>query len=137
MLVEISGYRMAWIARVKKGEAKTLVPTGWAGVGGNGSHPPKSIQALAKRSQGFVDNALLNRQPEVLQNLHLDPGQKSWHSDASKQGYASFVVLPLLLEKDPLGALVIYAAEPDAFADPETGPLMAIAREISRKLEPE
>jgi len=136
MLVEVAGYRLAWMGQVNEGEAKTLVPAAWAGFEDDGTVPPKSVHTLAKRSQRFVETALHNRRPVVIQNIHSDPAHKSWRMDAQKQGYNSFVVLPLRQGNDPLGVLVIYAAEADAFVDPETEPLMALAAGISQVLEP-
>jgi PAS domain S-box-containing protein len=135
LLVEAAGYRIAWIGRVIPGEAMTLEPTGWAGMDDGASLSPKWVQNLARRTRACVEAALHNRRPVAIQNIHADPAQKPWRMDAQKLGYTSCIVLPLVQSDRPLGVLVIYAEEPEAFMDPEAKSLMSLAAGISQMVE--
>ena len=51
--------------------------------------------------------------------------------EASKQGYASVIGLPLLLDGQKLGALTIYSSETDAFDTKEVEFLVKLSSNLS------
>jgi signal transduction protein with GAF and PtsI domain len=69
-----------------------------------------------------------------MQNILGDLSRMAWYSNAYKFGYNALIVIPLLKERGPLGILVIYASEPEAFVDPEIENLKVLSEKISQKL---
>jgi two-component system cell cycle sensor histidine kinase/response regulator CckA len=55
----------------------------------------------------------------VCRNIATDPQFAPWREDAMARGYASSVAIPICDGDRCLGALNLYAAEPDAFDDDE------------------
>ena len=64
-----------------------------------------------------VRQALLSEQEEstMCRNMHTDPAFEPWREAAIRNGYASSLVLPLISEGKPFGAISIYSKEPDPF----------------------
>ena len=126
ILVKEAGYRMAWIGKVEQGKRKTVTPVAWAGIE-NGE--PKR---LVKTSRDAVERALSSREPVTGHNRLPDQ-----LGEALNKGYQSFLALPILSEQSLLGALVIYAPEPDAFAAPEVERLVAFSRRVTQTISSE
>ena len=126
ILVKEAGYRMAWIGKVDQGKRKKVTLVAWAGVDNRES------ERLLKISQEVVARALSSREPVKGHNrLSEQPGE------ALKNRDQSFLVLPILSEQSRLGALVIYAPEPDAFAAPEVERLVEFSRRVTQTISSE
>jgi signal transduction histidine kinase len=65
--------------------------------------------------RGPTGRCIRERKPVVAQNLLTEPDFEPWRAEARRRGYASSAALPLLADGHVLGALAIYAREPDAF----------------------
>jgi two-component system, chemotaxis family, CheB/CheR fusion protein len=120
VLVEGSGYQKAWIGKVIKKNAKTTQPLAWAGLE-NGE-----LESVMGTVQETVKRALSSRQPVV--------GQLP---DALEHTTGSFLTLPILSDHGPLGVLVIYAAEPEAFVEPEVEALVVFGSRLAEVMDPE
>jgi two-component system, chemotaxis family, CheB/CheR fusion protein len=136
MLTDDAGYRMAWIGQVENGQNQAILPVAWASIPNSQSLAPKQVQMLAKQSEQVIENALQNQHPVAVRNLHQVPSQKLWHADARKNEYNAYIVLPLMHERGLLGALFIYAADPEAFIEQEIDRLEVLSKRISHKLGP-
>jgi two-component system, chemotaxis family, CheB/CheR fusion protein len=130
ILVEEASYRLAWIGKVEKNKAKTITPVIWAGL--EDGEP----EALLKLGQKPVESALHSGRPVAIRNIPTDPAQKYWRADALKRHYGSFIALPLIHENEPLGVLVIYATEPEAFVDQEVESLSMLSESIAQAVDP-
>jgi signal transduction histidine kinase len=60
-----------------------------------------------------------------------DPKYTPWRVEASKRGYASSIALPLFTDDQVIGALNIYAVEPDAFDSAEVKLLMELGDDLA------
>jgi signal transduction histidine kinase/CheY-like chemotaxis protein len=78
-----------------------------------------------------VGTAIRTRAPSVFQDVTADPRFAPWREEAAKRGYASVLGLPLLAGAATLGALAIYASEPDAFDEEELALLRALADDLA------
>jgi two-component system CheB/CheR fusion protein len=125
VLVEKAGYRLAWIGKVKQDKAKTITPIAWVGLE-NGE--PERFTETGRES---LDLALSSGEPVKVRNRSTNQ-----YTNASKPRYESLLALPILSEMNPLGVLVIYADEPDAFVQPEVAGLVAFSRRIAQAMGP-
>ena len=66
--------------------------------------------------------------PNDVQN---DPGDALWQADARRRGYASLIALPLKSDDQVIGALNIYAAQPNAFHPEEVKLLLELASDLA------
>jgi signal transduction histidine kinase len=60
-----------------------------------------------------------------------DPKYIPWRVEASKRGYTSSIALPLFTDDQIIGALNIYAVEPDAFDSEEVKLLLELGEDLA------
>jgi diguanylate cyclase (GGDEF)-like protein len=130
ILVGPGGYRLAW--------------SGFAGaepdcavrVAARAGHDSGYLEHLRvswsddETGHGPTGRAIRERRPQVCRHIETDPDFLPWREAAHRQGYASSVALPLLLENQCIGALCIYAARPDAFDRSELALLTELAADL-------
>jgi HD-GYP domain-containing protein (c-di-GMP phosphodiesterase class II) len=68
---------------------------------------------------------------QIAQHIATDPRMAQWRDKALSYGYHASIALPLLEDGRPLGALTIYAAEPDAFNTEEVALLEELAGDLA------
>ncbi len=71
---------------------------------------------------------------QVNQDFENNPKTRPWHDEALRHGYRSSIALPLRPHGTVVAALMIYAAEPQAFDAEEVQLLSALADDISYAL---
>jgi len=118
VIVEEGGYRLAWVGYAENDERNTVRPVACAGFEAGYLKKVNITWADEPRGRGPTGTAIRTRQPAVCRDVHVDPKFEPWREDAKKRGYASSLVVPMLDKDAVLGAVSIYATEPDAF-DPE------------------
>jgi diguanylate cyclase (GGDEF)-like protein len=119
VVVEVGGYKMAWIGYAEHDAAKTIRPVAQCGfVGG--------IPALSKmmgpitwadreHGRGALGTAIRSAKPSVQRDFPGNPNLAPWRDEARERGYGAVAAFPLCIEGRPIGALGIYAPEVDAF----------------------
>ncbi len=133
-LVEFGDYRMVAVAVANDDPGKTF-----------------RFPAIAGYDQGYLAYAHItwNDEPtgngplgmaiktgaiQVNQDFASNPKTRPWREEALRHGYRSSIVLPLRRHGTVAAALVIYAAEPQAFDAEEVQLLSALADDISYAL---
>lgn len=133
-LVEFGDYRMVAVAVANDDPGKTL-----------------RFPAIAGADDGYLAHAHItwNDEPtgngplgmgiktgavQVNQDFEANPRTRPWREEALRHGYRSSIVLPLRRQGTVVAALVIYAAEPQAFDEEEVQLLSALADDISYAL---
>lgn len=116
-IVEAGGYRFAWVAYAENDPGKSLRPTV---IWGEDFDFFDGLQlawneAVAREPAGM---AICRRAPVPSNSILGDPDCALWHERALRYGFASMLALPLKINGDVIGVLVICAAEQNAF-DPE------------------
>jgi PAS domain S-box-containing protein len=130
-IVEEGGYRLAWIGYAEHDREKTVRPMAQAGYEEGYLETLKITWADKKRGRGPTGLAIRTGQPALARNILTDPHFAPWRQEASKRGYASSLVLPLLVDGVAFGALNIYAGEADAFDAAEVQLLNDLAADVS------
>jgi PAS domain S-box-containing protein len=131
VIVEVAGYRLCWVGYAEHDEAKSVRPVAHAGYEEGYLETVRVTWADTERGHGPVGTAIRTREPAVCRDLTRDPDFAPWREEALGRGYASVIGLPLTSGPEVLGALAIYAAEPDAFDEDEVQLLRQLADDLS------
>ena len=131
VIVEVAGYRLCWVGYAEQDEAKTVRPVAHAGYEEGYLDTVRVTWADAERGRGPTGRAVRTRAPAVFRDVTRDPDFAPWRAEALRRGYASVIGIPLLSDPEVLGALTIYAAEPEAFDEDEVQLLLELADDLS------
>jgi PAS domain S-box-containing protein len=130
-VVEEVGYRFCWVGRAELDEAKSVVPVAKAGYEAGYLSLVKATWADDERGRGPAGTCIRTRQAVVSRNIATDPRMEPWRDEALRRGYASVAAIPLFIDSEPFGALLIYASEPDIFGAEEVQLLSELASDLA------
>ncbi|MCX7825746.1 MAG: PAS domain S-box protein [Verrucomicrobiae bacterium] len=131
LLVEHGGYRMAWVGFAEQDETKSVRPVAHAGFEAGYLDTVNITWADTERGRGPTGTAIRTGEHVIARNIPDDPAYGLWRAAAVQRGYASSLALPLKRGDRTFGALMVYAAEPDAFNDAEVGLLTELADDLA------
>ena len=131
ILVREGGYRMAWVGFGEHDEGKSVRPVAHAGFEEGYLQAASITWADTERGRGPTGTAIRTGNPMVTRDFRADPRLAPWREEALKQGYASSMALPILLNDHVLGALTIYAEQPGAFDAEEVALLTELSRDLA------
>jgi len=131
VIVEVGGYRMAWIGLAENDAGKTVRAMAHAGHEAGYLDLAKISWADDARGWGPTGTAVRTGTVQINRNFASDPRMELWRAEALSRGYASSIALPLAEPKRTFGALTIYAPEPDAFGTEEVQLLTELAADLS------
>lgn len=129
--VEAGEYRLAWVGFAEEGEEKAVRPVAQAGYEHGYLEKLNITWADTERGRGPTGTAIRTGTLCIAKDIVNDPGFSPWRKEALKRGYASSIALPLVADEQVLGALNIYAAEPDAFDQEESRLLRELANNLA------
>jgi PAS domain S-box-containing protein len=130
IIVESEGYRLAWVGFALNDAAKTVQPVAQWGYENGYLDTLQVSWGENEHGRGPTGIAIRSGQPTVAQHILTDPKWEPWREKALRFGYASSISLPLSNGYQVLGALVIFAGEPDAFDSREVTLLKALADDL-------
>lgn len=131
IIVEAGDYRLAWVGFVEVGEEKAVRPVAQAGYEHGYLEGLNITWADTERGRGPTGTAVRTGTPSIAKDIVNDPCFSPWRAEALKRGYASSIALPLIADERVLGALNIYATEPDAFDQEESRLLRELANNLA------
>jgi PAS domain S-box-containing protein len=131
IIVEVGGYRLAWVGFALDDGAQTVQPVAQAGFEEGYLQTVNITWADTERGRGPTGTAIRTGKTAVVKKMTTDPSYAPWREEALRRGYASSIALPLRGEDRVLGALNLYAQEPDAFDSEEVELLEELAREVA------
>jgi PAS domain S-box-containing protein len=131
ILVRDGGYRLAWVGYAEQDEAKSVRPVAYAGVEEGYLETVRITWADTERGRGPTGTAIRTGQPYVAHNLKTDPLFAPWVTEATRRGYASSIALPLVLDGQPLGALMLYSQTVGSFDDAEVRLLAELSHDLA------
>jgi diguanylate cyclase (GGDEF)-like protein/PAS domain S-box-containing protein len=130
-LVDLGGYRMAWVGFAEHDEHKSVRPVAQRG------YDPGYLDQVAvtwsdvERGHGPTGTAARTGSVQICRDIATDPRMLAWRTEALKCGYASAISLPLSDGSRTFGVLSIYSRETDAFDDEEVALLKELAANLS------
>ncbi len=130
IIVEVGGYRMAWVGYAEADAHKSVRPVAQTGFDEGYVEQLNLTWADKERGRGPVGTAIRPGEPVVVRDTLTDRNFDPWREEARKRNFRSVLGLPLI-GAAPFGALCIYAAEPNAFDDEEINLLLGLANDLA------
>lgn len=131
LCVDSGGYVMAWVGYAEHDEARTVRPVAHAGSDSGYLEQLVISWADTPRGRGPTGTAIRTARPVVNQNVLTNPAMAPWREAAIQRGYKSSVALPLICDAAVLGALTMYARDPEAFDADELQLLEELANDLA------
>ena len=131
IFVQYGGFRLAWMGYAIEDAKKTVQPMAHCGFEDNYLQTLDIVWSENEHGHGPTGTAIRTAKPVVCRNIQTDPKFELWRSEAIKRGYASSMALPLNIDNKCIGALNLYAVEPDAFDEDETNLLIDLADDMA------
>ncbi|MGC8874824.1 MAG: hybrid sensor histidine kinase/response regulator, partial [Chloroflexia bacterium] len=128
-LVQVGGYRLAWIGVAR--EDKTVTPVAQAGFEEGYLTSVHITWDESDYGRGSTGTAIRTGQPCIARDIPSDLHYAPWRAKALRWGYMSSIALPIFLNGRVYGALNIYAEEPDAFGEIEVRLLSNLAEDLA------
>ena len=130
-VVEVGGYKTAWVGFAERDPEKSVRPVAWAGTGEQYARHLDISWADAERGRGPTGRCIRSAVPQLARDIEADPSMAPWRASARERGYLSSLALPLTGSAGVFGALTIYAGERDAFDADELQLLSEMAGDFS------
>ncbi|MBM4283676.1 MAG: PAS domain S-box protein [Deltaproteobacteria bacterium] len=127
IIVELGGYRWAWVGFAEEDGDKTILPLVQVGEGEDHAPPLRRSWADTPEGRDPTGAAIRTGQTQIVKNALTDSDYAPWRTEAAARGYASAIALPLNADGRTIGALNIFAARPQAFDDDEVDLLSKLA----------
>ena len=131
VLVDLGGYRMAWVGFAESDEAKSIRSVVYAGHNEGYVEALKLTWADREGGRGPTGTAIRTGQPSVGWNFANDPRLAPWHDEALRRGFVSSIALPLLQDGRGFGALTLYSSQREAFDDNEIRLLTELTNDVA------
>jgi len=130
--VEFGGMKNAWIGLLEA-ETGRVRPVATCGEESVGSLVDLrvSIDPDSPFGQGPTGTAVRELRPVWVQDFLNDPSLTPWRERALQRGWCASASLPLTLNDQVVGALILYAGEVDAFDEAVRNLLVEMAVDIS------
>uniref|UniRef100_C6E0E3 histidine kinase n=1 Tax=Geobacter sp. (strain M21) TaxID=443144 RepID=C6E0E3_GEOSM len=134
-IVEVGGYRLAWVGIAEHDAWKTVRPVAqWGDRDGYLTDLGLSWGNI-DHGRGPTGTAIRTCTTQIVQNIKYDPSWALWREAGVQHGFASSISLPLVGRDRAMGALVIFAAEKKAFGKEEVKLLEELSADLSYGIE--
>jgi PAS domain S-box-containing protein len=130
-IVQVGGYRFAWVGFARDDESKSVDPVALSGIEEEYVNRFQIKWSDTERGRGPTGTAIRTGQTNVSRNFQSDSRISPWRQAANERGIRACVALPLRTDGKVIGALSIYAGDKEAF-DPEE---IALLAELAEDLE--
>ncbi|MDD5335666.1 MAG: PAS domain S-box protein [Rhodoferax sp.] len=131
VLVDVGGYRFAWVGFTQPDDANAVRPMARYGFEEGYVDGLESSWADTERGHSPWGSAIRTGTTQILQHSADESAWTPWHEESVKRGYRSIIALPLRRETEILGALTIYASDPEAFRAEEVKLITEVADDLA------
>jgi len=134
--VELGGFNLAWVGMLDK-ERQEIKPSVWVGhYDGDLTNLRKSTRTNTRENASAISRAINEKRAIVINDIANDSRVSTIHAkEALKSGFRAFISLPLLIESEAIGVLVLYSTEIGVFDQEEMKLLAELAGDVSFALE--
>ncbi len=134
VIIEYGKYRMAWIGLID--EASQMVkPAAYAGEEQGYLTNLQVTYRNEPSAQGPTGTAIREGRCVICQDIANNPLMQLWRAQALERGYQSSAAVPIRQQGQVIGALTVYAADPDGFDAEDAKLLDEIGSDIAFALE--
>lgn len=129
VIVNLGGYKFAWVGYVSHDKEKTIRPIAYAGF--ERGYLDAVKLTLEKKESEPITQAIRTGKPAIIKNLSVATTRDHWRDEAIKRGYAAMIALPLSENSRIFGSLNIFSGEPDVFDAEEVKLLKELADDLA------
>ena len=129
IMVDIGGYKLAWIGARMNDEEKRVLPVAQAGFEEDYLTNINITWADEPTGRGPTGTAIRSLSPQITRDTTTDSRFAPWKEEAIKRGFASSGAFPIMVEDVVWGALMVYSSERDAFDQEEIDLLSGLAKD--------
>lgn len=137
IMVDVGGYRMAWIGFKEDDESRSVRPVAEYGFHEGYLESIRVSWGEDRYSEGPTGRSIKEGKPVIIRDTENDPSFTPWRDEAIDRGYMSVMGLPIRVRDENIGALTVYSSEKDSFDPDEVELLGELAGDISFHLESE
>lgn len=137
IMVDVGGYRMAWIGFKENDEFRSVRPVAEYGFHEGYLDSIRVSWGEGRYSEGPTGRSIKEGKPVIIRDTENDPSFAPWRDEAIDRGYMSVMGLPIRVRDDNIGALTVYSSEKGSFDPDEVELLVELAGDISFRLESE
>ena len=131
IITEVGGYRLSWVGLAEHDEAKSIRVAAQHGFEAGYLDALKITWDDSEYGQSPAGTAIRTGQITYVPDIPHDPRFAPWRERVQQYGYASCVALPIVIEGETIGALMVYADTVDAFGDDEIAILCKLADNLA------
>ena len=128
---EIGGYSLSWVGFKEMDSMQSVRPVAHWGYEDGFLAASRMSWADCERGRSAMSTAIRTGIIQRKLNILNDPQLSPWREDARRRNYQSAIALPLQVDSKTIGAIAIYAPEPDAFNNEEVKLLEELACDLS------
>lgn len=134
VIIKFGKFRFVWIGFYDK-KTDRVQPTAFCGYEAGYLKKMEISREEGLLGMGPIGRAIRENKSIAFNDLQNHPDFRPWRKEAQKRGYASSIAVPIRMRNRAVGALNIYASEPNFFNEEEIKLLEEIASDISFALE--
>lgn len=128
---EIGGYSLSWVGFKELDKASSIRPVAHFGCEEGFLSASSMSWADGEHGRSAMSCAIRTGTIQLRLDILNNPQLSLWHDDAQRRNYQSAIALPLRVDGEIIGALAMYAPEPDAFNNEEVKLLEELACDLS------
>lgn len=135
-IVAFDNYALAIIAMAEAAPALSVRPIAAAGrARGYADGLALSVDPELAEGQGPTGVAMRSGHPLFMRDALTDPVFAAWRDRARHYGLRSSVTVPIQVAQEVVGAIIVYAATPDAFSNSEVQIFQELGEELAFAME--
>ena len=119
ILVELGGYRMAFVGFAEEGPEKRILPVAHYGHEDGYLKLLNATWSDTERGRGPVGSCIRTGEVAVVKDFAADPATAPWHEEAAKRGYKSCISIPFRQSASEMACLTAYGTRVSRWSDPE------------------
>lgn len=131
VLINIGGYRLAYVALAQHDAARSVEFSAIAGDDAGYTAQTAITWGEGVRSRGPTGASIRTGEVQINQDFATNETMAPWREEAMKRGMRSSIGLPLRANDTVVGALTIYSDQPFAFSRDEVDFLIQFAADVS------
>jgi response regulator RpfG family c-di-GMP phosphodiesterase len=119
IVVEVGGYRLAWVGFAKEGSEKLIIPVAHYGHEDGYLKPLNLTWADTERGQGPTGRCIRTGEICVSRDVATDPIMAPWREEMLKRGYMSSIAIPFRQFEGEMACLSAYGVRASSWSDAE------------------
>ena len=130
IVVEVGGYRMAWVGFAENDAEKHITPVAHYG------HEDGYLKIVnltwedSERGRGPTGGSIRTGKVQCITEFTTDPRTRPWWEEAGKRGYRASIALPLHYSETQMASLTAYSGAPIEWTESEQHLMQQIAEDL-------